>query len=226
MALSNTLFKQLMGVNKVFIENIREDLDPSQNSAWWLLVFDVRPFSRDHKRCHVYGRKCPGCDKPAKPKLRMCPDCNGIKTYLCLTACRVRCPERGVKQGALPWGELATAFTRDFTMPTGLMALRLNRQAAVDFIRVDWYTAQDYNGRARNMIEPDPKVRCEGLVHIGMDETSCAKGHKRLTTVASHETCIVVLAADGRDAGTLSGFFEELTEEQRAGIKCVTADAA
>lgn len=93
-------------------------------------------------------------------------------------------------------------------------------------MRIDWTTAQACIDRARNMIEPDPRVRYEGLVHIGIDETSYAKGHKYLTTVASHDTDTVVWAADGHDAATLSGFFEELTEEQRAGIKCVTADAA
>ena len=226
MALSNTLFKQLLGVNKVIIENIREEPDPSPNGAGWRLVIDVRPYSRDRKRCPVCGRKCPGCDKPAKPRLWRCPDCNGIRTFLSYTPCRVRCPEHGAKQEALPWAAPATAFTKDFTMLAALMAMRLSRQAAAELMRIDWSTAQACIDRARNMIEPDPRVRYEGLVHIGIDETSYAKGHKYLTTVVNHDTDTVVWAADGHDAATLSSFFEELTEEQRAGIKCVTADAA
>lgn len=92
-------------------------------------MIDVRPYSRDRKRCHVCGRKRPGCDKPAKPKLRRRPDCNGMKTHLSHTACRVRCPEHGTKQEALPWAAPATAFTWDFTMLAALMAMRLSRQA-------------------------------------------------------------------------------------------------
>ena len=127
--------------------------------------------------------------------------------------------------GGAAWAAPATTFTRDFTLPTALMAMRLNRQAAAELMRVDWSTAQDCISSVRDMIKLEPKVRYKGLVHIGIDETSYDKGHKRLTTVVNHDTGTVVLAADGHDAGTLSGFFEGLTEEQRAGIKCVTADA-
>ena len=36
-----------------------------------------------------------------------------------------------------------------------------------------------------------------GLLHIGIDETSCRKGHSYITTVANHDTCTVIWACKG-----------------------------
>lgn len=78
--------------------------------------------------------------------------------------------------------------------------------------------------RAREFLEPDLKKRYEELVNIGIDETSYRKGHNYVTVVVNHDTNTVVWCALGHSAETLSKFFEELTQEQRDSIKCVTGD--
>ena len=80
--------------------------------------------------------------------------------------------------------------------------------------------------RARAYIEPDLKKRYAGLVNIGIDETSYRKGHSYVTVVVNHDTNTVVWCAPGHSTEVLSRFFEELTQEQRLNIKCVSGDGA
>ncbi len=64
MALSNTGFKQVIGVNNIVIEGIRIEEDPRPDSAGFCFVVDVRPCKSDRGRCPVCGRRCPGYDSP------------------------------------------------------------------------------------------------------------------------------------------------------------------
>jgi transposase len=64
------------------------------------------------------------------------------------------------------------------------------------------------------------------LRRIGIDEISCKKGHKYLTVVVDHDSGLLVWAAEGHDAKTLSRFFAALGEERCKLITHVSADAA
>ena len=69
------------------------------------------------------------------------------------------------------------------------------------------------------------RLSFEGLENIGIDETSYKKGHKYMTVVMNHDTNAAVWAGAGHGKAVLSRFFELLTEEQRASIRRVSADA-
>ena len=47
-----------------------------------------------------------------------------------------------------------------------------------------------------------------------------------MTVVVNHDTNSVIWCAIGFGSEVLSQFFECLTEEQRASIRCITADGA
>ena len=192
MGLSDTLFKHVLGVNNLVIEGIRIEEDPRPDSAGFCFVVDVRPYKSDRGRCPVCGRRCPGYDSPRRPQLWRSPDINGIRTCLSFRACRICCPEHGARQEALPWAGPGTRLARDFAMLCALMAMRLSRKAASELMRVDWATAQSCVRKALRMLDPDPSRRFKGLVNIGIDETSYAKGHKHVTTVVNHDTGEVV----------------------------------
>ena len=72
--------------------------------------------------------------------------------------------------------------------------------------------------RSLHDLEPDLSRRLDGLVHIGINETSYCKGYKYV----NHDTNTVVWAADGHGKAVLS----KLTDEQKASIKVVTGDGA
>jgi hypothetical protein len=65
-----------------------------------------------------------------------------------------------------------------------------------------------------------------GLVHIGIDETSYRKGHKYITVIVNHDTNTVVWVADGHGKSVLEQFYKALTDEQLSSIKVVTGDGA
>jgi len=68
-------------------------------------------------------------------------------------------------------------------------------------------------------------ARLEGLYRIGVDEVSYRKGHRYLTVVADHDReGAVVWAAEGRDAATLTSFFDELGPERTARLEAISAD--
>jgi transposase len=71
--------------------------------------------------------------------------------------------------------------------------------------------------------ELDPG-RLDELYDIGVDEISWKKHHNYLTLVVDHTTNKVVWGAEGRDAKTLDGFFDELGEARSAHIQAVSMD--
>jgi transposase len=63
------------------------------------------------------------------------------------------------------------------------------------------------------------------LYRIGVDEVSYRKGHRYLTVVADHDRSgAVVWVKEGKDATTLSSFYEELGAERAARIEAVSLD--
>ena len=77
-----------------------------------------------------------------------------------------------------------------------------------------------------NDIEPEISRRLDGLVNIGIDETSYKKGHKYITIVVNHDTNTVVWAAQGHGKSVLTQFYRQLTPEQLFSIRVVTGDGA
>ena len=106
------------------------------------------------------------------------------------------------------------------------MALQLSKSAVASYMRIKWDTVGRCIHRVHQYLEPDTSKRLDGLVSIGIDETSYRKGHKYITIVVNHETNTVVWAGERYGKEVLTKFMESLNEEQRAAIKTVTADGA
>ena len=93
-------------------------------------------------------------------------------------------------------------------------------------MRIEWHTVGNLCERVYKELEKAAPERFNGLVNIGIDETSYKKGHKYMTVVIDHDTASVVWCGIGYGKEVLSSFFEQLTPEQRASIQCVSADGA
>ena len=66
----------------------------------------------------------------------------------------------------------------------------------------------------------------DGLTAIGVDGTSCRKGHTYITVVVDHKRKRVVWAHDGYGKEVSGLFLRQPADEQRASIKAVTGDGA
>ena len=119
-----------------------------------------------------------------------------------------------------------SSFTRDFDLTVAWLSKYLPRSAVAGYMQIDWQTVGSCMSRALHDLEPERARRLNGLVNIGIDETSYQKGHKYITVVVNHDTNTVVLVADGHGKSVLEQFYKGLTDEQLASIKVVTGDGA
>lgn len=78
-------------------------------------------------------------------------------------------------------------------MQVARLAKYLPRSSHEKLLHNDWKTVGRCFQRAQLHLDPDAdKRRLEGLVNIGVNETSYRKGHKYITVVVNHDTSEVV----------------------------------
>jgi transposase len=143
----------------------------------------------------------------------------------CVIECelrRLRCPGCGDRLEHVPWARAGSSHTRDLEDVVAFLAQQMAKTQITRLLRVGWETVGKI--LARVVAEKLDRDRLDGLVMIGVDEVSYGADHRFLTCVADHAAGSVVWAAPGRNAKTLQGFFDELTNEQRASITAVSID--
>lgn len=225
MTSANTLCKKLLNVNQTVIESCDRyiDCDGVQH-----LRIKARPNAWHQNECPHCGRtKLSGYDMPAKnPKVWRALDFGGVIVEIECPTHRVVCPEHGVVTAAVPWAYPGSSFTKDFDLTIAWLAEYLPRSAVAKYMRIDWQTVGNCVSRALEDLEPERAKRLDGLVHIGIDETSYRKGHKYITVIVNHDTNSVVWVSDGHGKSVLEQFYRSLSEEQLTSIKVVTGDGA
>jgi transposase len=93
---------------------------------------------------------------------------------------------------------------------------------ATRILRISWDEAWHLMERAvkRGLLARGQRA----CPRIGVDEKSVGKGHKYLTLVCDLDTGTVEYLADDRQQGSLDGYYQGLSEEQRQGIEAVAMD--
>jgi transposase len=139
---------------------------------------------------------------------------------------RIKCAEHGVTVARVPWSRQDSDYTYDFETAVTWLALHATAKDVAEYFRIDWHTVGSIAQRLQESLEKAQPSRYDNLEEIGIDETSYKKGHKYMTVVVNHKTGHLIWAKKGHGKEVLTEFFRELTEEQRAKIKYVTADGA
>jgi transposase len=224
MASANTLCKKLLNVNGVVVTG--HDIYTDSNGVQHIKI-KARPSAWNQNRCPYCGKHCPGYDIAGKGSNTWRGlDFGGILVKIEAPTNRISCPEHGVVTASVPWAYPGSGFTKDFDLTTAWLATYLPRSTVSSYMRIDWATVGKCISRSLNDIEPERSRRLNGLVNIGIDETSYKKGHKYITVVLNHDTNTVVWASEGHGKSVLSKFYRQLTSEQLASIKVVTGDGA
>ena len=135
---------------------------------------------------------------------------------------RLYCPGCGDVYEQVPWARAGSPYTRDFEDTVAFLAQQMAKTPITKLMRIGWRSVGKI--LARVVADKLDRGRLDGLVQIGVDEVSYASEHRFLTCVANHQTGGVVWAAPGRNAQTLQGFFDELTDQQKASITAVSID--
>lgn len=111
---------------------------------------------------------------------------------------------------------------RDFADLVAWLAQQMGQTQVTRLMRIGWETVGKILTRV--VAEKLPAGRLDGLELIGVDEVNYGVDHKFLTCVANHQTGGIVWATEGRNAASLTAFFDGLTPEQKASIRAVSID--
>lgn len=191
------------------------------------LKIELRVHKKDRWRCPVCGKKCRVYDYLAGDAGWRGMDFGPVQVRLAARVPRVCCAEHGVLTAAVPWAKHDCRFTLDFAYSVAWMLKSgLSKKSISERMHIDWKTVGRLVNLVWNDVEPDVGKRFDGLVRIGIDETSYKKGHCYITTVVNHDTNTVIWAHTGHGKETLERFFALLTPEQCASIEVVTGDGA
>lgn len=218
----STMIKRLLRIDKIVIENAWfEEVSEEE-----IFVIKARPPSRQQKRCPICGKPCSGYDSATKTKRWRSLDFGGQRVYIEAFSPRVKCAKHGVIVAKVPWARHNSDYTYDFETAVTWLTLHATVQDVSEYFRIDWHTVGSIVKRVQESLEKEQPNRFDNLEEIGIDETSYKKGHKYMTVVVNHKTGQLIWAKKGYGKEILTEFFKELTEEQRANIKYVTADGA
>ena len=187
----------------------------------------ARPNKWHENDCPFCHKSCPAYDKhSSRPTTWRGLDWGGILVEVEYQTHRIICLEHGVYVAEVPWAYPGSRFTKNFDLTVAWFASYLPRSTTSYFMRVDWETVGRCVNRALHDLEPERSRRLDGLVNIGIDETSYKKGHKYITVIFNHDTNTVVWASEDHGKSVLEKFYKQLTPEQLSSIKVVTGDGA
>ncbi len=144
-------------------------------------------------------------------------------TYVHARIPRVDCPEHGVVQVSVPWAAARSRFTAlmERWAIDGLKQCA-TIEGARSLLRLSWDELWGImqravaRGRARKQARVMPVV--------GVDEKAFKKGHSYMTVVCDAQEGCVEYVPEERTAEALSGFWQSLSEEQRAGTEAIVMD--
>lgn len=97
---------------------------------------------------------------------------------------------RGDRCGAL--ARHGSRFTKGFEETVAWLGTHAARSMMSEFMGVEWHTVGGICARVYQELEETSPSRFNGLVNIGIDETSYKKGYKYMTVVVNHDTSSVV----------------------------------
>lgn len=216
------LIKRLLKIDKIAIEKVCfESINEEE-----ILVIGARPLSRETQRCPHCGKRCQGYDSSNRIRRWRSLDFGSDRVYIEAAAPRVKCHEHGVVVARVPWARHSSDYTYDFETAVTWLTLHATAQDVAEYFRIEWHTVGSIARRVQESLEATQPSRFDNLEAIGIDETSYKKGHKYMTVVVNHKTGTLIWAKKGYGKEVLTEFFKELTLEQRAKIKFVTADGA
>ncbi len=219
---TKTLVKRLLRVSNIVIEDVIFETSNDEEQ----MIIKARPLSRSSQRCPKCGKHCQGYDSSHKRRRWRSLDFGSYRVYIEANSPRIECPKHGVLVAKVPWARHDSDYTYDFETAVTWLTLHTTAQDVAEYFRIKWHTVGSIASRVQISLEEDQANRFDNLKRIGIDETSYKKGYKYMTVIINHDTGHLIWARKGYGKEVLTGFFKELTEEQRASIEFVTADGA
>lgn len=148
-----------------------------------------------------------------------------FKTIIVCAVPRVRCPDHGSEQVALPWAEPRSRFTRLFERLAIDVLLECSVLGACELLAISWAEADGIKQRA--VARGLARKPASTPARLCVDEKSAGCGQNYVTVVASVEagrSATVEYVGEGRKQESLDAYWQSLTPEQRSGVEAVGMD--
>jgi transposase len=142
-----------------------------------------------------------------------------VRCRLRRLACR---PCRRVTVEAVPFARHRSRHTRDFEDLVAWLVAHTDKTAVTKLCRINWRTTGAIVERV--VADQLDDTRLDELYDIGVDEVAYRKQHHYLTLIANHDSGKIVWADEGRDAATLTRFFDDLGAERAADLRAISTD--
>jgi transposase len=132
------------------------------------------------------------------------------EAYLHARLPRTECPDCGVKTVAVPWARESSGFTLLFEafvmtlakeMPVNAIARLVGEYDTRIWRILTYYVEQARRGQDYSQVQ-----------ELGIDETSRKRGHNYITAFVDLRESKVLFVTEGKDAGTLNAFSEDLRQ--------------
>jgi transposase len=206
-----TAFNRVLGLPGASVRAVRFDFDG---------VVVTVALRRRRRVCTGCGQVCAATHDTVFSRWRHL-DLGGQRCWIACWLRRVKCPDCGVRVEAVPWARPGSRFTRDFEDVVAWLAQQMAKQPIARLLRVAWDTV----GRIVERVVADrlDETRLHDLVMIGVDEVAYRRGHRYLTVVADHRSGAIVWLRPGRNAATLTAFFDALGDHKTS-IRAVSID--
>ena len=136
------------------------------------------------------------------------------QAYLNARVPRVRCEKCGVKKIAAPWARPDSGFTLLFEAMVMTMVSAMPVKAVARIVGEHdtklWRVVHHYVDQAR------ARADAADVTRVAIDETAARRGHDYISLFVDIDQARVLFATEGRDAGTVAAFAEDLTAHRGA----------
>jgi len=200
------------------IKIINQMVDPEATEAW----IELQPHKGFKPVCHRCGHKADSAHSWTERSVR---DLNFAAAEVWLH-CRYRklfCPV--CQRISIEDLELFDPYIR-VTRRLAYLVYQLCQMTTVtevaDHLNLDWKTVKAIDKKFLEQRYGQPDLN--GLQILAVDEIAVRRGHRYLTVVIDYLSGRVLFVGKDRKAQTLMDFFDQMSLEQRQGIKAVAMD--
>lgn len=209
------LYRKILGIEEPWtVKDV--ELDREQGEV----RVELAHRAGERLRCPECGTPCAGYDARAR-RWRHLDTCQ-YRTILVAQVPRVDCPQHGVRQVSVPWGEPGSRLTALFEALVIDWLKEASLSAVARQLGLGWTETSGIMSRAvrRGLARREPKLP----THTGVDEVSFQRRHEYVTVVHDAQKGVVVHVADGRGRECLDTFYEGFSEEERSAVESVRMD--
>lgn len=145
-----------------------------------------------------------------------------FQTILVAEVPRVSCPDHGVRQVQVPWGETGSRFTALFEALVIDWLKECSISGVARLLGLSWAEVDGIMARAvqRGLARRNQQLPSR----LGVDETSFQRRHQYVTVLTDQDRGTVVHVDDGRERSILDNFFAQFPEPQRQAVASVAMD--